>query len=126
MCIRDRLYKGAVRKEMYVHRAVALAWVDGDKSLTVNHKDANNQNNNASNLEWVSNADNLRHSFANGTRDGVLLGKKKGKTYAIPSVDLSAMAALVRSGRSMRSVANEFGYGRATFQYQMKQNGGVL
>lgn len=120
------LYKNGTRKELYVHRAVALAWVCGDTSLTVNHKDKNNQNNHASNLEWVTNAVNVAHSFADGTRAAAMIGIKKGKTYAIPEVALRAMASLVRAGRSMRSVANEFGFGRATFQYQMKHNGGVL
>lgn len=120
------LYKDGIRKEIYVHRAVALAWVDGDLSLTVNHKDGNNQNNHAANLEWISNAENLRHSFDAGIRKRENMGKKCGHSYAIPSVALRAMAALVRAGRSMRSVATEFGYDRSTFQYQMKQNGGVL
>ena len=46
-----------------VHRAVALAWIPtSDASLTVNHKDNNPENNNVSNLEWMSNADNIRYS----------------------------------------------------------------
>lgn len=57
------------RKDKYdkhtigVHRAVALAWLPTDDfSLTVNHKDENKDNNCASNLEWLSNTDNLRYS----------------------------------------------------------------
>ena len=57
------------RFEKYIHRLVAECFVDGDKSLTVNHKDGNKVNNHKSNLEWISNADNLRHSFAEGLRD---------------------------------------------------------
>lgn len=46
-----------------VHRAVALAWIPtNDKSLTVNHKDNNPDNNNILNLEWMSNSDNVRYS----------------------------------------------------------------
>lgn len=117
------LYKDGVRKEMYVHRAVAMAWVPGDISLTVNHKDGDKQNNKASNLEWLSNADNLRHAFSTGIRKN--LGKKRGKTYAIPSDMLDSLFSLIRSGRSIRSVAIEFGVGIKTLQYQFKSNGAL-
>lgn len=43
-----------------VHRLVAQAFVSGDQSLTVNHIDMDKQNNNASNLEWVTFSENHR------------------------------------------------------------------
>ena len=46
-----------------IARLVAKAFVDGDTSLTVNHKDLNRANNAASNLEWVTAADNIKHSY---------------------------------------------------------------
>jgi hypothetical protein len=50
----------------YVHRIVAKAFVPGDTSLSVNHKDGNKLNNTPDNLEWVSLADNTRHQHATG------------------------------------------------------------
>lgn len=48
---------------MFVHRAVAIAFVKGYKhNLVVNHKDFNNKNNHYSNLEWITQADNVRYS----------------------------------------------------------------
>ena len=44
-----------------VHRLVAMAWVKGDHSLSVNHKDGDKLNNHADNLEWISLADNTKH-----------------------------------------------------------------
>lgn len=42
-------------KKAYVHRLVAMAYVEGyERSLEVNHKDENKYNNNFSNLEWVT------------------------------------------------------------------------
>ena len=53
-------YKNKGRK-ISVHRLVAMAWVKGDHSLSVNHKDGNKLNNHADNLEWISLADNTKH-----------------------------------------------------------------
>jgi hypothetical protein len=59
------LYKGS-RKDKHmigVHRAVAMAWIPtSDYSLTVNHIDEDKNNNSASNLEWMSNKDNVQYS----------------------------------------------------------------
>lgn len=48
--------------KMYVHRLVAEAFIVGDTTLQVNHKDGVKSNNSASNLEWVTASDNARHS----------------------------------------------------------------
>lgn len=53
-----------------VHRLVALAFVDRPKrhqaipheDLQVNHKDGNKENNQSTNLEWVTNAENMQHA----------------------------------------------------------------
>lgn len=52
-----------------VHRLVALAFLDNDdisNKTEVNHKDFNRINNHYSNLEWLTHADNIRYSHANG------------------------------------------------------------
>lgn len=52
------------RKTIKLHRLVATRYIPtGDCSLTVNHIDGNKDNNDASNLEWISSSDNLRHSW---------------------------------------------------------------
>ena len=50
----------------YVHRLVAEAFCGAiPKGYTVNHKDGNILNNSASNLEIISNAENIRHAQEN-------------------------------------------------------------
>ena len=82
-----------------VHRLVATAFVPGDQSLTVNHKDRARDNNVATNLEWVTMGDNHRHSYASKTRKqhvwtrSVIVG---GTEY--PSVSEAARVLNVCSG----------------------------
>ena len=55
------------RKDFTVHRLVADAFIDKDESLlVVNHKDFNIENNSYKNLEWCTQAHNIRHSLAAG------------------------------------------------------------
>ena len=45
-----------------VHRLVASAFIEGyEEGKVVNHIDCNPSNNQASNLEWLTQAENLRH-----------------------------------------------------------------
>jgi len=65
-----------------VHRLVAECFVpkpSGEK-LEVNHKDGNKLNNSASNLEWVSHLENVRHAF----RTGLITGAQIARNSAHP------------------------------------------
>lgn len=55
-------------KPVYAHRAVATAFVPGDTSLEVNHRDGIKTNNTPANLEWASGSQNMRHAHATGLK----------------------------------------------------------
>lgn len=63
--LRVQLYNknGKGQKYFFVHRLVAQAFIQNPNNLdTVNHIDQNKLNNNSSNLNWMSLADNIRYS----------------------------------------------------------------
>lgn len=57
------LNDGTVRRQHFLHRLMAIAFIPNTDSLeTVNHIDGDILNNSVGNLEWLSNADNYKHS----------------------------------------------------------------
>lgn len=60
------LCKDGKRKNFYIHRLVAEAFIDNpEKKPVVNHKDYNTRNNDVNNLEWVTQKENIAHSINN-------------------------------------------------------------
>jgi hypothetical protein len=59
-------------KYIRIHRLVALAFVslNYSKGLHVNHKDGIKTNNHYTNLEWVTNEENLLHAHKTGLMEG--------------------------------------------------------
>jgi len=56
--------KEGLRCTSRVHRLVALLFVPNPKNKPqVNHKDGDKQNNHYSNLEWMTNKENVQHSY---------------------------------------------------------------
>jgi DNA-binding XRE family transcriptional regulator len=63
------LSNGNERRREYVHRLVALAFLEPDPERpTVNHIDGDRLNNFADNLEWATQKENVRHSVHAGLR----------------------------------------------------------
>lgn len=60
------LYKEGKQRAALVHRLVAKAFIPNPESKPqVNHKDMDKSNNCISNLEWVTQNENLAHAFIN-------------------------------------------------------------
>jgi hypothetical protein len=92
------------RKTFLVHRLVAFAFVDGDTSLTVNHKDGDKTNNVSSNLEWITQSENTKHSFQTGLANT----STQFKPYKIPPSERQSVRDLVASGMSQAAVAKKY------------------
>lgn len=99
------------RKTISVHRLVATAFVPGDASLDVNHKDLDKTNNIWTNLEWMTHAENIRHGMANSFTwiDRLrVAGRKRRK----PVVAISPDGLDQREYDSIASAGRAFGDAR--------------
>ena len=64
-------------QSFFVHRLVALYFVDNPYNYEfVNHKDGNKLNNRSDNLEWCSRSENERHAWAIGLKNKNTVGTK--------------------------------------------------
>ena len=61
-----RLSLGGIKKQVPVHRVVAEAFFGPADGMTVNHRDGNKLHNAISNLEYLTNAENIEHASING------------------------------------------------------------
>jgi hypothetical protein len=78
-----------------IHRLVADAFVANPENKPyVNHIDGNKRNNHYTNLEWVTNQENIRHHIATGgNRNHVALhfmNSETGETLYFPNMNRAA------------------------------------
>lgn len=90
---RNRILSGSLHRDGYIfvtlfgkqyplHRLIALAFCESaDENKVVNHKDGNKQNNFASNLEWVTQQENVEHAIRNDLQPKGLTGYKGKFTF---------------------------------------------
>lgn len=81
--------KDGTHKHLSVHRCVAEAFIENPyNNPTVNHIDGDKNNNDVSNLEWVTYSENLLHAYRNALRHSTA-GRKQEKFHCanIPPKD---------------------------------------
>ena len=62
--IRICLLSGKIKKHFFVHRIVAISFIENlEEKQMVNHLDGNKSNNNLTNLEWVTPRENAQHAI---------------------------------------------------------------
>lgn len=104
-----RLWIGDKPKNYAAHRLVMLAFV-GPSTMEPNHKNGDKSNNRIDNLEYMTHADNIQHSFK-------VLGRKARRTPG-PETDRDReIRAMVASGISQREVARHLGISQPYVSY---------
>ncbi len=100
----------------FVHRLVAMAFIPNPHGLPViNHIDGNKANNRVENLEWCTQADNLRHAHRTGLARGMDL--KKGDlsiASKLTSAQVSVIKRCLKEGHRSIDIAREFGVVKGT------------
>lgn len=73
-----RLYQNGIERGFYLHRLVAIAFIDNPKGLKeINHMDENKRNNKVSNLEWCT------RQYNNTYGSMTIKKQKKVKQYSL-------------------------------------------
>jgi len=127
-----QLRSGKNAKFVHVHRLVAMAFCDNllNKKI-VNHKDLNKMNNNATNLEWVTQSENVQHAIDNicvKSKRTVLEYCDPPKDYAIhkmyPTYLITKMGTVYStiSKRYMCQCINNNGYKRVNVTDKNKKS----
>lgn len=66
------LHKGGLRKQVAIHRLVAIAFIPNSNNLPqVNHIDGDKSNYSINNLEWVTCGENHAHAYRTGLRSNL-------------------------------------------------------
>lgn len=137
-------------KLFLLHRVIALAFVDGDKSLIVNHKDGVKTNCDYINLEWIDYSGNNNHAFSMGlmpqgedspkskiSREQAImicdmLDEHKlsyadiAKRSGISSPDASSLISAIYKGVSWKSISSSYNFavnGYSTSRYRILKEG---
>jgi hypothetical protein len=104
-----RLYKNRKSKDFYLHRVVANAFLPKviGKNF-VNHIDNNPLNNHVTNLEWCTQAENIKHAQLNNrmsTEGRKIINIKTNKIY-----------------KSIKQAADELQMNQNTLVWQLRRN----
>lgn len=106
------LHSKGIRKCYNVHRLVAESFIPKTIELNVvNHIDGNKLNNSVSNLEWVTNKENLEHAHKTG------LVNNKGEKHPNSKLtweEVRDIRLRASEGEMQKNLMREYGCSRAT------------
>lgn len=99
-----------IKQVAKVHRLVAEHFITkplSNEKLQVNHKDGNKNNNDMSNLEWVTCKENIRHSWANNLHTK----SRKGVNNTQSKLDDDKVRIIrkrILTGETLQSIAKDY------------------
>ena len=103
-----RVYVNKKRKNLYVHRLVATAFIKNeDNKPEVNHIDGIKSHNYLANLEWVSSKENTKHSWEKKLSKPVM-GEINGKSKLTEKEVLEIRAKYNSKNISQRELSRQY------------------
>ena len=109
----DLQHKG-YRTKVPLHRLLALHFIPNpEDKKTVNHIDGNKLNNNLSNLEWCTYAENIQHAYDNN------LNHQSRKTSNAEADSL--FLTRIMTGTTITALAKELNVSISQLSYRMKE-----
>ena len=96
-----------------IHRLVAELFVDQEspEKDIVNHKDGDKQNCHYTNLEWVTQLENVIHAIENGHR-----------TLKLNQEEIDRICNMYAAGKRSKKIAEEFNISQGYCQYVLRNN----
>lgn len=111
-----RVSLGYPQSQFLIHRIVAEAFVGNpDNKPFVNHKDGNRLNNEARNLEWVTQQENMQHAYATGLIGELRPVRGSANTNSkLSKEECAAIKQLSEQGVPQRAIARQFDVSQRT------------
>lgn len=104
------LRNGSNKRKELVHRLVAFAFIPKpDGKDFINHKDGNKQNNNVSNLEWVTRSENMKHAYRNGLSTIPRLSGENHPQHKLCIDSVHEIKSLYSAGMSSGKLSKQYG-----------------
>jgi len=102
------LSKNGKKTPVFVHRLVAIAFINNpfDKPV-VNHLDGNVTNNHASNLEWCTVAENNWHAVKNGLSGNTRVAGERNGASKLTAEIVKSMRKQFKRGLSCAEIARQ-------------------
>lgn len=104
--------RGSIPRRGVIHRLVAEAFIPNPENLPqVNHEDGDKTNNVVENLTWMTNTENIRHSWRIGIRHMPKGADSWNAKFTVEAV--AAMKGALIAGVRVSAIAREYNISRA-------------
>ena len=103
------LYKEGKQKQFFIHRLIAMHFIDNPLNKPqVNHINGNKIDNSVENLEWVTNLENMEHSWKIGLRSVEKVKKIFYEANRRKVNQLSLKGEFIKKWESIKSIEETF------------------